>query len=435
MAGAATRVINPAIGDDLAGQLHRRICGRVRDDLEANALYLARGETRVLLFSLDLLGYFQDDADVALARAVAEAAGMDARDVVVSCTHTHAGPETPGSLLADVPKNHAYLEKLTTALVDCAREAKDAAHPAAAAWAAGRAHIGYNRRLTWADGSASMYGDASRPDFSGLEGPDDPSHAVLHVTTPEGGTVAVVHNNCCHSTVLEGDTYSSADYPGEARRLVRTGLGDDVPVLYLNGACGDVAPWNMLEGKRPERATRLEQVGRSLADETLRLVADAKPRRDAELAHISEDVSVGVRLPTDEELRRAEEVKALGEEKAGRWEYVLSAWGVLKLQELFAADPTDVLTLHALRVGDCMIATNPCELFCRYGLDIKRRSPAPVTMVSELTAGAKGYCPTPAAIAGGGYSGYVNAWCRLEPEAGRMVVERTASMLDRLWQR
>ena len=35
LAGSSRVVINPAVGDDLCGQLHRRICERIRDDLEA----------------------------------------------------------------------------------------------------------------------------------------------------------------------------------------------------------------------------------------------------------------------------------------------------------------------------------------------------------------------------------------------------------------
>ena len=52
-AGAATRVINPEIGDDLARQLHRRFANYIRDDLEANFLYLTEGSEQMLLVSLE----------------------------------------------------------------------------------------------------------------------------------------------------------------------------------------------------------------------------------------------------------------------------------------------------------------------------------------------------------------------------------------------
>ena len=51
-AGSAYLTINPELGADLAGQLHRRFCEFIRDDLEANALYLANDELQVLLVNL-----------------------------------------------------------------------------------------------------------------------------------------------------------------------------------------------------------------------------------------------------------------------------------------------------------------------------------------------------------------------------------------------
>ena len=85
-----------------------------------------------------------------------------------------------------------------------------------------------------------MYGDSSRPDFTGIEGPDDPSHAVLYAVDADGKPIGILHNNCCHSTCVEGEDYASADFAGEARRLVREAMGVAVPVLYLQGCSGDV---------------------------------------------------------------------------------------------------------------------------------------------------------------------------------------------------
>ena len=36
-AGSASRTINCEIGDDLAGQLHRRFCRTIRDDLDMDS--------------------------------------------------------------------------------------------------------------------------------------------------------------------------------------------------------------------------------------------------------------------------------------------------------------------------------------------------------------------------------------------------------------
>jgi len=52
------------------------------------------------------------------------------------------------------------------------------------------ARIGYNRRCCWADGTHTMHGDTRRGDFTGLEGPDDPSHLALFALDASGEPMA-----------------------------------------------------------------------------------------------------------------------------------------------------------------------------------------------------------------------------------------------------
>jgi len=432
-AGSAVRVINCEIGDDLAGQLHRRFCTRIRDDLEAGFFYLADDCESVLLVSLDLAGLFEWAYVRDVTSAMSAACGVPDRSIILTSTHTHAGPDTLG-LLFDSPKNEAYLAALKDWLVDGATEAVANARRARVGWGLGEAHVGFNRRLCWADGGHSMYGDASRPDFIGLEGPDDPSHTVLFAADDDG-PIVIVHANCAHATCVGGADFASADYPGEARRLLREALGKQVPVLYLQGASGDTSPRNSLHPPySTDGEARMAEMGALMASETLRLMERATLASDPLLRHTHDDITVGVRLPSDEALRHAEEIEAMDEEQAGRSEYILQVSGALRLYRAFNDNPVDTLAIHALRIGDLGIATNPCELFCRFGLDIKRRSPAPVTMVAQLADGFSGYCPTMAALMGGGYSADPTYWARLEPAAGDKIVDACSGSLFDLWR-
>ncbi len=108
--------------------------------------------------------------------------------------------------------------------------------------------------------------------------------------------------------------------------------------------------------------------------------------------------------------------------------------GILKLYEKYKDNPYEKIPLHALRVGGFGLATVPCEYYCQFGLDIKTRSPADVTAVSELTHGSLGYCPTVYGILGGGYSGATYYGSRLEPFAGYMMAEELAKMLYTLFR-
>jgi hypothetical protein len=59
--------------------------------------------------------------------------------------------------------------------------------------------------------------------------------------------------------------------------------------------------------------------------------------------------------------------------------------------------------VNALRIGDLGIVTLPGEIFCEFGLQIKKQSPAKHTLVVELTNDAIGYLPTREAFEQGGY--------------------------------
>jgi hypothetical protein len=172
-----------------------------------------------------------------------------------------------------------------------------------------------------------------------------------------------------------------------------------------------------------------------MADETLRLYNDIEYHDHPVLNHTYEDLQVKVRLPKPERLVEARKVLAridAGEKVLGM-EMIL-AFGAVHLQELFGTNPVDTLPIHAIRIGDVALVTEPCELYCQFGLDIKRRSPAPITAVVGLADGYCGYCPTIYGILGGGYTGDPISWTRLEPYAGYLIVETSGRMLNSLWR-
>jgi len=78
----------------VAGFNTGRPASGVHDDLWARALVLERGETRVALVALDLIGWFY--SDVVKTRELAAEAGLDVDQLIVTATHQHEGPDTMG---------------------------------------------------------------------------------------------------------------------------------------------------------------------------------------------------------------------------------------------------------------------------------------------------------------------------------------------------
>ena len=89
------------------------------------------------------------------------------------------------------------------------------------------------------------------------------------------------------------------------------------------------------------------------------------------------------------------------------------------------------MELHAIRLGDVAIATNPFELFTQYGIQIKARGRALQTFILQL-AGPGTYLPTAVAVRGGGYSAIV-ASSVVGPEGGQVLVDRTVGLINSLW--
>ena len=78
----------------MAGFQNARPANEVLDDLWARAIVFDQGSTRVALVSVDLVGFFRDDLEVARAELLAR--GLEVDHLIVAATHDHEGPDTMG---------------------------------------------------------------------------------------------------------------------------------------------------------------------------------------------------------------------------------------------------------------------------------------------------------------------------------------------------
>ncbi|MCK5801994.1 MAG: hypothetical protein KAI66_04140 [Lentisphaeria bacterium] len=432
-AGAASIVITNELGTVIQGATVGGTAKFIRDELEANALYLNDGAEQAVLFVSCDLGGIEPDANLSMRESIAESVGVDARQVIIGATHTGGPSVIPSNYLK--PVDHKYLKVLQDKLVSLAQEAVGKAQDAQLGWARGRAALGYNRRCCWADGSHSMGGSKGWAHFCGNEGPEDPEQLALFLADKSGKLLAVLHQNTSHPCTFYGVDFYSADYPGYARKILREALGD-LPVLFFNGAFGDIGQSRMPPANRHEtRETVLRRCGALLAGETLRLLHETSFVKDARLRHSWSDLEADVRLPSAERLAWAADIlqKVDAGEKVAPFDIVF-AHGASLLQERFGEHPREKLPIHVVRIGEATLVTQPTELFCQFGLDIKRRSPYALTAVFSICDGYRGYCPTYGAAVSGGYSGTPIYWTRFTPETGYRIVDEACRLLHELTQ-
>jgi len=352
-AGAAKVEITPKSPAHLAGYASRDEPSEgVHDPLFARALMLDDGTTSICLASCDLCLLTTELHDE-LRELIGAATGIDPANVLLATTHTHSGPVTRGENV-----NAEWLEAFKYKMAYVALLAQRRKRPARIAFDSGSSDAGVNRREHKEDGTTDL---GANPD-----GFVDRELGVFRVEDESGAPLAVAWNYGCHGTLLGPKNYLiSADYMGVACHRVEQAMGDDVVAMFLSGGSGNVDPRHRVE-PTPEH---LEEVGRPVGEEVLRVLEDIGPGQTADLAVTSSVIEVP---------RREEEV-ADGE------------------------PPMIDVPTWAFRIGETAVATFPGELFAEIGANIKRRSMHPNTLVWSYCNGSVGYLPTADSYPEGGY--------------------------------
>ena len=371
--------------------------------------------------------------------------GLDRRKVVLNATHTHTAPVMKEGDY-EIPKDGVvqpaeYAEFLASRVAEAAVKAWESRRPGRVGWGLGHAVIAQNRRSVYADGRAQMYGPTERPDFRGIEGPEDQGVEVLFFWDREGKLLATAINVACPSQEVEGGSAVNADFWHDVRESLRSRHGNDLLVLAWTGAAGDQSPHLMYRKLAEDRMralrglSRLQEVSRRIVaawDEAYE-GARKESHPDAVLVHKVATIELPVRTVTEAEAAEARsKVEALSKDPRNRRLVVWHGDVVKRFerQKSGTARPFS-MELHVIRLGDVAIATNVFELFTEFGIQIKARSRALQTFVIQL-AGSGSYVPTARAARGGGYSAIAESNL-VGPEGGQVLADRTVELINSLW--
>ena len=450
--GGSTLSITPGRPVALAGQMHTRIARQVESPVTATALALeSRDGEKVLdqavLISCDLVAINADVRDRVRRQVKDRIPGLDVGKLILSATHTHTAPvmqegdyEIPQG---EVMQPAEYTEFLAARVAEAAVKAWDARQPGRVGWGLGHAVLAQNRRSVYADGRAEMYGPTDRPDFRGIEGPEDQGVEVLFFWDRDGKLIATAINVACPAQEVEGGSAVNADFWHDVREMLHTRYGKDLLVLGWTGAAGDQSPHLMYRERAEERMrtlrglTRLQELSRRIVTAWEEAYEGARKEQhsDAVLIHKVATIELPARIVTEAEAAEARsKVETLAKDPRNR---PVVGWhgDVVKRFERQKAGVVEpfAMELHVIRLGDVAIATNVFELFTDFGIQIKARSRAIQTFVIQLTAGpGTSYLATARAARGGGYSAIVESNL-VAPEGGQVLADRTVDLINSLW--
>ncbi len=426
-AGFARTEVTPAVGMEIPGGFAKNFSTGVHDPLWAEAAYFTDGTVRLAVVGVDLIVIPFDMAEE--ARKLAEArCGIPAGNIMIGANHTHNGG--PVDSCWAVERDDAYCAFAAERIADAVAKACETAVEARVGCGLGREDVvGYNRRFRMKDGTIRTHPGKMNPDIVAPAGPTDPDVAVVAVEDTGGMLLGCIVNFALHGTTLSGSLIS-ADWPFYMRNTIRGGLGADIGVVFLNGACGDVTQvdnQNPRPGEFGEAWAR--RVGMSVGSAALNVLAKLEFKAAAPLAVKSERLSLPIRDlgSSDEELVKRE-APGIG---LGTGDEVYLREAAL-VREMKAKSPTVTVEIQAMRIGETGIVCNPAEYFCQFGLNIKHASPWKPTMVVELANGCCGYVGTSEAFLGGGYEVRTARCSYLAAGAGEQIADTSARLLCQL---
>ncbi len=436
-AGFADRDITPDVGMEQPGGYGKAIHARLHDPCKVRAAVFDDGKTRVALVGTDTL-MIPRALVLAAREEIHKKCGIAPGAILVGASHSHSsgpvGMVQPGEYdhASELVKRLAYdksscadagfLKHVQAQIVDAVVTADRERVEAKCGFGSGLENkVAYNRRLRMKNGLSFSHPGKGNPDILEYAGPIDPQVGVIGAWDKSGKLLGCIVNYACHATTSPGGI--SANWIYYLEKTIRGAMGADVPVVFLQGACGDVTQVDNLspyENPTPEKWAHF--VGGRVGAEAVKVLLSVEPGNEVPLDAKSKVLKIKRRVPSAENLKAAMDLVQKDPKVVGATEWTFAKETVM-LDAIIAREPVAEVEVQAIQVGPAVFVTNPAEYFVQYGLDIKAGSKFPFTYPVELANGCVGYVPTEEAFGphGGGYETRLTSYSNLEVTGGRQM--------------
>lgn len=459
--------------------------GPVNDPLYVKALALRSDDETLVVVTVDAvavaeIGRIGNDYLPTVRARLQQDFGIDPSKVLVNASHCH------GTVRADVADRTvravaAALQRLTPVTIGSGRGHED--------------RIMENRRFNLKSGgeadSRHAYSMPPDEDIAGI-GPVDPEIGVLRFDRTDGGTLAVVYTFACHPILGVPSRGNTADIPGFASKVIEENL-EGAMALFLQGFGGDVNPAYYKDTDHPRDAetpgnllglsvlralrgiscsedARLKVIHEtidlpradwavriaSLEAEQERLLQSLKgtslnlksflplavkynlaPEFPSQYAHrYRHEAATGRDDLATLDVENRDNIQAYIEnihtmEVLTRLRTNLDLLRKHQATNLAAGTPTIGVELQGIRIGEFVLLTFPGEPSVQIGLNIKERSPHPLTFVAGCSNGYLYYAPTAKQLSNTG-TAQEDSDCLLAPEWQAAYEDKAMRLLENL---
>jgi hypothetical protein len=383
--GVAQVEITPVPGLQLAGFAVRpQPSIAILDPLWIRALYLECHSERFLWLHADLLALKQSLVD-RLRSEIEEELGIPRRSILLSTTHTHSAPATI-QLTRCGEMDEQYVSWVEEQFRRAARLALLEQEDCNLVLAEGNCDLGIDRR-----------------DFASAH--TDPRVGALAWRRSGGSFKAVVLNYAMHPVCLRGNEVSG-DWPGEASRILSTGLPGSPVAFVTPGACANIDPPAV--GVEPGEMIRW---GRQIAESVLANLIKTPLQMELEQRVVLRTETITVALPTEQWNEREIENYAASclADPAGFREFgenfgaAVETWRKTMIERLHRGEPPFIQAeLGLVWFGVAAVITVNAEVFSQFTSLAGANASCPVYTVS-CANGMLGYIPAARAYDEGAY--------------------------------
>jgi hypothetical protein len=399
LAGAARSDITPPLGSLLVGYADpNRLAESVRDPLNATAVVLARGETLIAIVSLDW-SVIENETVAEVRAVVTKLVPIAPENVTISATHTHSGPAT-FNVFGWANIDRKYMDMAVPKIADTVRRAYESRQPARIGIGTTQSDVGVNRREVLPDHSIAL---GVNP-----QGPYDPTMTVIRIVDARDEPLATIVHYGAHPTSFDGTTkIVTRDWPGVMCDRVEQ-LTGGAPVLFVNGALGDVGPRMANNKTTGDGEWSMLEVGLRAAADAMRAYRSIGQFDDVALRTLtaSMDIPYAPLPPIDEAKKQLATWEATEKKPGGElaeylhWKAVVEAHAKLPMaSRRFQQTIT--------QIGSAVLVPIPGEAFAEIVLRLRDHSPFDHTLAASVCNGSHGYFVTRESRARGGYEVWV----------------------------
>jgi neutral ceramidase len=450
-AGFAERDITPDVGMPFPGGYLPTYLTDFHDRCKVRAAVFDDGAMHVALVGTDSI-IIPRNVVQAARRQIQERSGISPGAVLIGAAHNHsAGPIgliQPGQFDRASPfirhlaydasssADPGYLKRVTEQIVGAVCEANENRVEASCGVAAGiEDKVAFSRRFHMKNGLTYTHPGQGNPDVVGYAGPSDPQVSVIGAWDNGGRFLGCVVNYTCHATTNPGNgSEISANWIGYMEKVIRGAMGADVPVVFLQGAAGNVTQVdNLSPYKYPQSTPWAEFVGGRVGAEAVKVLLTMVPGTLMPLDARSKVLNIRRRVPSPEHVRAAYELVKQSLDAVDRTKWLFAKETVL-LDYLVKQDPTSLVEVQAIQVGPAVFVSNAAELLCQAGLDLKAGSHFPHTCVVSYANGYVGYVAGEEDFGphGGGYETQLSSYTNLEVTASTQIVKAGLELISQM---